>query len=183
MQVPLQIAFQNIDPSPAIEAKVREHMDRLERFFPRITAAKVTIDAPHMRKQKGHAYQVRIVLQVPGKDIVVNRAGPQDPAHADFQVALRDAFTAARRQLEDYARNLRGEVKAHEEPNQGRVLRLFDDYGFIEDAAGLEVYFHRNAVVGGNFADLKAGDAVRLVIAEGEGEKGPQASTVAPIGR
>jgi cold shock CspA family protein len=38
-------------------------------------------------------------------------------------------------------------------------------------------------VVNDGFGRLNLGDEVRLVIAEGESVKGPQASTVTPIGK
>jgi cold shock CspA family protein len=55
--------------------------------------------------------------------------------------------------------------------------------GFCSAIDRLEVYFHGNSVVDGSFDKLKAGDEVRLVIAEGEGIEGPQASAVTPIGK
>jgi hypothetical protein len=50
---------------------------------------------------------------VPGKDVVVDRAGSLDHAHEDVYVAIRDAFDAAARRLEDHARKMRGDVKNH----------------------------------------------------------------------
>ena len=49
---------------------------------------------------------MHIDLKVPKGDIAVSR-----DHHEDIQVALRDAFAAARRKLEDVARRKRGEVK------------------------------------------------------------------------
>jgi len=65
------------------------------------------------------------------------------------------------------------------------VVRLFPDdgYGFIETADGQEVYFHRNSVVEGDFAKLAVDSEVRVEIAYGESEKGPQATTVRPVGK
>ena len=42
MQVPLQIVFEHVAKSDAIEAAVRKEAQRLERFFDRITSARVT---------------------------------------------------------------------------------------------------------------------------------------------
>ncbi|MBC7173327.1 MAG: cold shock domain-containing protein [Polyangiaceae bacterium] len=71
-------------------------------------------------------------------------------------------------------------------PDRGRVVLIArespeDAYGFIETSDGLRIYFHRNAVAEGSVDDLAIGEEVRFVLAEGEGEKGPQASTVVPI--
>jgi len=183
MQVPLQISFQGMDPSEAVEARIREKATKLEHYFERITSCRVVVEAPHRSGRKGKLYQVRIDLVVPGREIVVNRAGPKDHAHEDVYVAIRDAFNALTRQLEDHARKARGEVKTHEAPLTGKVVRLFPDYGFVVTSEGNEVYFHENAVVNGGFAKLEVGSEVRLVLAFGESDKGPQASTVTPIGK
>src|SRR6476620_11336740 len=53
MQIPLQISFPNMDPSPAIEAVVREKAAKLDRFFERIVSCDVTIEAPHRHRHAG----------------------------------------------------------------------------------------------------------------------------------
>jgi cold shock CspA family protein len=55
---------------------------------------------------------------------------------------------------------------------------MFTDqgYGFIRNLEGREIYFHRNAVLGEEFDNLKIGAGVRWT--EQEGDKGSQASSV-----
>jgi cold shock CspA family protein len=120
---------------------------------------------------------VKIDLTVPEKKLVVNREHPMRKSHEDIFVAIRDAFDAARRQLEEYAEVERGDVKVHESVPTGRVSRLYPEegYGYIEGFGGREIYFHRNSVLDG-FEALEVGAEVRFE--EEEGEKGPQASTV-----
>lgn len=185
MQTPLQVAFHNMDRSDAVETAIREKTDKLERHFDRITTCRVVVEAPHRRRGKGKLYAVRIDLEVPGKTLIVNHTGTKNPAHEDVYVALRDAFDAITRQLEDYTRKLRGDVKTHEVPPHGRVRRLFpeQDYGFIELPDGGEIYFHRNAVVDDRFGQLEVGSEVRFVLAPDPGPQGPQASTVTPLGK
>jgi ribosomal subunit interface protein len=113
MQIPLQISFRNMDPSPAVEAIVREKAAKLDRFFERIVSCEVTVEAPHRRQHKGKLYRVRIDIGMPGKDVHVNQEGPKNQAHQDVYVAIRDAFDAAVRQVEDQAQRLRGDVKSH----------------------------------------------------------------------
>jgi ribosomal subunit interface protein len=113
MQIPLQITFRNMDPSPAMEAIVREKAAKLDRFCERIVSCDVTIEAPHRRQHKGKLYKIRIDIGMPGKDVHVNQEGPKNHAHEDINVAIRDGFDAAVRQLEDHVRRLRGEVKSH----------------------------------------------------------------------
>lgn len=185
MQVPLQITFRNIETSPAVEARVRERVEELERFHGRIISCRVVIEAPSQRRHEGGLYHVRVDLKIPGREIVVKRDPPEHHAHEDIYVAVRDCFDAVRRQLEDHARRGRGDVKTHEVPGHGRVASLVaeQDYGFIAASDGTEVYFHRNAVSHQGFDKLVVGEEVRFTAHPGEGEKGPQASTVAPIGK
>ncbi|NQW11254.1 MAG: HPF/RaiA family ribosome-associated protein [Alphaproteobacteria bacterium] len=185
MKIPVQISFRNTDRSEAVEAKVRERAEGLDKYFGHITSCRVMIEAPERRRHQGKLFHVRVELGVPGKELVANRHPAEHHAHEDVYVAVRDAFDAARRQLEDYARKLSGRVKTHDVPLHGKVLRLFpnEGYGFIEASDGQEIYFHGNSIVGASFDDLDVGSDVRLEVAEGESDKGSQASTVRLIGK
>lgn len=185
MQQPLQIAFHEMDHSDAIEARIRTEAEELERLCDRITTCRVTVEAPHPRRRKGNLYAVRIVINVPDRLIAVGREHQRDHAHEDVYVAIRDAFDAAARQLDDYAQKMRGQIKRHEPQPHGTVIGLFpaEGYGFARMPDGTDVYFHQNSVVGAPLSALDIGDEVRVVVAEGEGEKGPQASTVVPVGK
>jgi ribosome-associated translation inhibitor RaiA len=112
MQTPLQITFHQLPSSPALEARVQSSVAELETFFERIVSCHVFIDAPHRHHHQGRLYRVRIEIGVPGAHIVVGRSPDEDAAHADPYVALRDAFRAARRRLEDHAERL-NDVNAH----------------------------------------------------------------------
>ncbi len=165
MQLPLQVTFRHMDPSPALEARIRQRAEELDQFFDRITACRVVVECQHPRHHQGKLFEVRVDLTVPGHEIVVGRNPGINHAHEDAHVAVRDAFDAARRQLEDYARDRRGEVKAHAVPDHGRIARLMPerDHGFIISAAGDESYFHRNSVASGGFDRLAIGQEVRFV--------------------
>ncbi len=181
--IPLQITFRGMDPSGAVETKVRQKAEKLERFSDHLMSCRIVIEAPHRHHHKGKLYHVRIDLGVVGGELVVAHEGPLDHAHEDVYVAIRDAFNATVRRLEDYERKRRGKVKTHEVPVHGKIVGLSHDHGFIATSDGREIYFHRNSVIDGDFEALEAGDEVRLVIHPGEGEKGPQASTVVPVGK
>jgi ribosome-associated translation inhibitor RaiA len=115
MKVPLQISFRGMDPSPALERRIRDKVTRLERYHDRLMSCTVVVDARTRRPHKGKIYRIGIDLRGPGFEIAVGKAGRRNPAHADITVALRDAFDAAARQLEDRARIARGDVKTHRE--------------------------------------------------------------------
>ena len=183
METPLKVVFHDLERSDAIEEAVRRHAAELEHFYDRITSCRVVVEAPHRSKHRGRIYSVRIDLSVPRKEIIVNQSGGLDHAHEDVYVAIGHAFKAATRQLEDHVRRMRGDVKMHEVPPHGRVARLHSDegYGFIETIDGDQFYFHENAVLDDAFDDLEVGTEVRFAI--GQGDEGPTASSVRPVGR
>jgi ribosomal subunit interface protein len=172
-----------MEPSPALEAVVRERAAKLEKFCDEIIGCQVMFEEPHRHHHQGNLYHFRIDLTVPGKEIVVRRSPDDEHAHEDAFVALRDAFDSVRRQLEDYVRIRRGKVKTHEVPAHGRVIRLApeQDHGRLETPDGREIYFHRNSLIDTDFDDLSIGTELRFV--EEAGEKGPQASSVFVIGK
>jgi ribosomal subunit interface protein len=108
MQSDLQITVRDMEHSPALEERIREKVKKLEQVYPRIMGCRVVLEAPHRHKHQGKQFIVRVDVTVPGKEIVVNH-----DHHEDAYVALRDAFNAARRQLEEYGRMQRGDVKSH----------------------------------------------------------------------
>ena len=184
-QIPLQISFHNVDHSAAVEADIRKKAEHLERFSGRMTSCRVVVEATNRTQHKGRLYNCTIDITLPGREIAVGRVGPKNHAHEDIYVAVRDAFNAAGRRLEDHTRRARLDVKTHEAPVHGKVLRLDPegDYGFIELSDGQELYFHRNSVTDGSFSKLEPGCEVRVVVAEGESAHGAQASSVTPIGK
>ena len=176
MKVQLQITSRNMSLSEAAEESIRERVAKLDEKFDCITSCRILAEAPHRHSHQGVLYNVRIDITVPGTELVVKRE-PRE----DLYVAIRDAFEAARRQLQDYMRKRRGEIKAHEEAPHGHVRKLFPDqgYGFIGTSDGREIYFHRNSVKNDGFEALSMDTPVRY--AEVSGEEGPQASVVMPV--
>ncbi len=184
MEVPAKIVFEDMEPSDFVESRIREEIGKLEHFYGRITSCRVVVSEPHRHKTKGKLFHVRITLSLPGGGtIVVNENKHDKHAHEDIYVAIRDTFAAARRQLQDHARKRGGKVKSHHAPPHGAVARLFPEegYGFIAKPDGAEIYFHRNSVLNDAFDRLEEGSEVRF--AEETGEKGPQASSVVPVGK
>jgi ribosome-associated translation inhibitor RaiA/cold shock CspA family protein len=183
MQTGVEIVFHNMDRSPAVEARVSERIDRLERRFGRLTSFRATIDAPHRHHHKGKHYAVRLEAHVPSGILTIDREPGDDNAHADILVTVRDAFDAMERKLKAWADTHGGRPEAHAVPLQGRIAELHPDrdFGQIALTDGRLVYFHRHSVVEGRFDDLAEGDTVELAIAEGDSPHGPHASTVRPI--
>jgi cold shock CspA family protein len=182
MKQPLQITFRNMPTSEAVASVVREKAAKLHELNDGILSLRVTIASLSHRHQQGNVYRVMIDMLVDGEELVFGREHNEDHSREDIYVAVRDAFDGARRVLQDFVDRQRHEVKTHIGPPHGRVLRIFEDdgYGFIETADGREIYFHKNSVLKHGWNRLTVGTEVRFE--EEDGDKGPQASTVAIVG-
>lgn len=178
MKFPVDVIFRNMDPSAAVEYKVNQQAEKLERYFDHIISCRVIIDAPHRHHHKGRLFHARIDLSVPNADLIASREPMQNHAHEDVYVAIRDAFNAVKRQLQNYISKQRGEIKHHEPALYGRVNEIAPpaDYGYIETPDGRQIRFTSHSVVGYDFEKLEVGDKVRFV--ELENEKGLVATTV-----
>jgi cold shock CspA family protein len=196
MQSPPQIIFRNMKPSRTIEEWIRDEADKLDSFYNHVMACRVAIEMPHRHHKKGSPYHIRIDLTVPGEKIVVKREPilshrarqlgetkikkhlEVKTPHKNLRVAINDAFKAAGRRLQDYARRQRGDIKSHAPLQVARVSKILQDegYGFLTSDDGRGIYFHKNSVLNREFSRLKVGTAVSFI--EEPGEKGSQASTV-----
>jgi ribosomal subunit interface protein len=178
MQIPLEIHFHNTAKSDAVEAAIRERATKLEHFADNIVSCRVTVDAPHKHHRQGKLFRVSVDVHIPGGHVIASRDPAQHHAHEDVFVAIRDAFDAVRRQLQDRLRVERGKVKLHEGPPHGTIVAVVrdQDFGRIATVDGREVYFHRNSVLNADFDKLQPGTSVWFN--EEPGENGPQATTV-----
>ncbi len=113
------ITFRNMPPSEAVERSIRNHMESLARFDDWIVRCRVVVEARHPKHQQGTFFHVRIGITVPGGGIVVGQDAALGDAHEDVHVALRDAFVAVRRQLEELERQRPLPLKAHDASEAG----------------------------------------------------------------
>jgi ribosomal subunit interface protein len=174
MRLPLQVTFKNIPPSEAIESHIAEKAAKLDRFSERIMSCRVVVDSTQRRQHQGKMFVVRIDMTVPRSRELVTSA-----ENEDVYIAIRDAFDAAYRVVEERRRRERGVVKTHEEAPVGLIARIFpeEQYGFIRTKDDRDVYFHSNSVLNSDFTKLKVGAEVSFL--EEQGKEGPQAVRVA----
>lgn len=172
-----------MEPSPALEDKIRERATELDRYHPGLMGCRIIVEQESRHHHQGNLYLIRADLTLPGHELVAGRESPKHQAYEDPFVAVRDCFDSLRRQLEDIYRKERHDIKRHEAPPHGRISELTpgENYGRITASDGRDVYFHRNSVVTGDFNRLEVGMEVRF--AEEMGEKGPQASSVHVVGK
>ncbi|HUJ26443.1 MAG TPA: HPF/RaiA family ribosome-associated protein [Myxococcales bacterium] len=173
MKLPLQISLHGIKSSDVLYNAIREKAEKLDRYYDHIMSCRVVLELAGRHQRQGKQFVVRIDLKVPGGELVVTHEHDED-----IQIALRDAFDAARRRLEDYARGQRGDVKQHPGKLQGKVDRLDAEagFGFIVTEDGREFYFSRDNVVTPRFEHLSVGEVVHFI--EDAGSQGPQAKRV-----
>ncbi len=112
MQVPVQIVLKKVPQPAAARAEVLKAAGVLERFHDRITSCRVAVTNPDARHRQGGIFDVHITMRVPGHgDIEVTRRAQDRAEREHLDVALRNAFAQARRQLQDVAREKRGDIK------------------------------------------------------------------------
>jgi len=201
MQSELQITYRNMKPSTEVEKWIRAEAAKLDTLYTRVMGCRVAVELPHRHHKRGSPYHIRIDLTVPHGEIVVKREpslnararhlGERESKkqaevkapHKQLRQAINDAFKAAGRRLQDYARRQRGDIKSPALFPEARVSKILpqEGYGFLTSDDGREIYFHKNSVLGRAFSRLKVGTTVRFV--EEPGEKGPQASTVRVVAK
>jgi cold shock CspA family protein len=199
--IPVQVTFRNLAHDEALEQEIRDRVSWLEQFYAGIVRCHVLLEVPHRHHHDGRHFHVRIDVTAPGgppivvshepslhgrsKDVEAETHRKEEEiqgVHRYATVAIHEAFDIARRRLEDFAREQRGTVKAHDVPAHGEVIELAkaDGYGFIQ-AGEQRVYFNRASVLDDAFDDVTIGTPVAFV--EEKGEKGLQASTVRVLGK
>ena len=112
MPLPVLITFQGMDPSPALQTDIEQHAEKLKRFAPRLGECQVKVQQSERRHLKGNRYLVHVRVTMPGGEFEASHTLGSERSHEDPYVAVHDAFHVLRRQLEDFIRIRRGDVKA-----------------------------------------------------------------------
>lgn len=181
--IDLKIQFLGFAESEAISAAVWDHVESLEKISDKIMSCHVVISRPHRKQHQGNIFHVKLRLHMPGADIIIDKDPGKNHAHEDVYVAIRDAFLAARRKVEDFVRIRSGNVKEKIRPMHAKIIRILpaSDCGFVVSEDQREIYFHRNALINGDFNNLKVGQEVRF--SETMGENGPQVTSMELVGQ
>ncbi|MDX1647528.1 MAG: cold shock domain-containing protein [Longimicrobiales bacterium] len=184
MEVPPEIAFRGITPTDELKARILDGIESLEDVYPNLISCRTMVADDTPDQQSGNNYRIRLEVGIPSKTLVVDRQNPEPDKRSTLEQTLNEAFAVARKRLVKAKKLQRGEVKKHELPPHGRIVRLLTDetgvrYGFLESRDGEQVYFHEEALVDLDYEDLDVGDEVRFAAAHGD--DGLQASTVASL--
>ena len=103
MQIPVQVTFKGLPVNDEIERLCIQHAEALEKFGP-LVSCRVVIDKPHQHKKRGNLFDVRLDIKIPGREIAVSRTPAEHAVSEHAEVALREAFDEARRQIQDAVR-------------------------------------------------------------------------------
>lgn len=155
-----QITTRGMPSSPALEAEIQKRVDKLISYFDNIIKCSIVFELIQKHKHQGKLYNVRINVSVPGKELAATYKYDED-----IYVAIRDAFHALTKQLEEHAEKRHGQVKLHDETLHGSIARLFnkEGYGFIQGNDGNEYYFSITNVNNPHFSELLIGDEVEFI--------------------
>lgn len=183
MEVPLEIAYKDVDKTQILEDVIDRQVDRLEKAVDGIISCRIALERPHKHPDQGSGYRVLVIVRLPpNHEVVVKRESTQGELHDALPAIVKEAFEAATRQCREIRRQQQGEVKRHPaQETMGFVSTLFveEGYGFLRTLEGRDIYFHRNSVLHDDFGRLDIGTGVRFE--EEMGEEGPQATTVAIV--
>lgn len=160
MKQPLALRFIGMEASDAVESAALAKAAKLDQFRPDIMACRVTVELADKHRHQGRTFRVRVDVTVPDHELTVDRV-----QHEDVYVALREAFDDMKRRLQDSARRVQGEVKAHPVPLHGEVVRFADEgrCGFILAADGDEYWFGPDNVAGVPYEHLGVGTRVQFI--------------------
>ncbi|MBS3803610.1 MAG: HPF/RaiA family ribosome-associated protein [Oleiphilaceae bacterium] len=184
MQIPLEVKFNDVDRSQWLDDYIEERVERLDRMCDNLISCRVTVGRAQHSHNTGNPYRVLVeVTFPPKKDLVVDKQGTVGDTQVQLRPVIRRAFEAMEKRIQKETDMRNGDVKHHEEPT-AMVVRLFpeQDYGFIKSPSDNEEYFfHRNAVLHGDFDRLTPGTEVRFE--PQMGYDGPQASSVQVVSK
>jgi hypothetical protein len=131
MPIPLTTTFRRVRGREVLETQIRRRVDKLGAYASSILSARVLVELAERHRHDGNHIHVRINLAMRGETLVIDqrvstrptaRARAEDKArkqdelgrdHQRANVAIREAFDAARRRLQDFERRRRGDVKVH----------------------------------------------------------------------
>ena len=134
--IPTQITFHGLKHRDDIESDIRERVTWLEQFYSGIVRCRVLVEVPHRHHRGGRHFHIGVELTVAGgapivvghepslhrqsknvEDVALTKESEIDGERRYARAAIHDAFDAARRKLEDFAREQRGAVKVHAVPS------------------------------------------------------------------
>ena len=124
--------FENAEPSEAVHAAIGHEVERLEKYQHHITGCRVAVVAPSTKHRHGAVYRINIWVTIPPhENILVSHQPSNDQTHVHVEVAIKDAFAAARHQIEALTQRANGNVKLHDIEAHGRVSKFHSSHDHL----------------------------------------------------
>jgi hypothetical protein len=95
-----QITFHGLRPNEELKREILDRIAWLEQFYPPLLGCRVRLQVPHRHHRHGRHMHVAIEMTVPRHPPLVVA---YEPSIDEARVAIREAFDAARRRLQDHA--------------------------------------------------------------------------------
>jgi hypothetical protein len=142
MKADMTMTFRGLAPRKWVEEEIRKHAAKLDTYYRHIESCHAVVSVPHRHHGAGNRFSVRLEILVPDEEIVVSRASnlhasvkdlgesewvkafDVEGMRTDLKLVVREAFDAARRQIQDYARRHRMAVKQHAGAPARRARRM-----------------------------------------------------------
>ena len=113
MQVPLEVVLKNVEHRQMVEDVIYEKIAKLEQVCDHVTSCKVLVEQNPTHQKSKFSYHIRIDVHLPPHhEIVVKRDSGRN-VHEELPKVVREAFMAARRQVEQIVDRQKKNVKAH----------------------------------------------------------------------
>jgi hypothetical protein len=186
MQVQTDVAFLHVERSDWADAQIRDHIAALAQIYGRMSFCRVRVEQRADNSTHTVPPVVRIEIGIPGrKDIVVSHEPDRLQRkfqRPDLHNAITEAFRIAAVQLTEVKRKLADHKGAarHDGAGEfsGQIAEIAPgaESGLVMNGAGGLLYFHRSALIAGDFDTLQRG--VEVAYVEGVSEAGPVALKV-----
>lgn len=127
MQTPVEVAFRHYQPTEEVRAEIAAQARRLDHLCARITSCRVVVTGPQSRHRNGDVFDVELKIAMPNhRDIIVDQCCDDAPECEHALVAIREAFGAARRQIEDAEHKMHYSAKLYAPTNRGPVAKVIE---------------------------------------------------------
>ena len=78
MEIPLQITGRDFKITDAVRSDIQQKAEKLDKHYDRIMRCRVIVETPHLHQREGKLYNVEILINVPGAELIIKREPDAD---------------------------------------------------------------------------------------------------------
>ncbi|MBV8660036.1 MAG: HPF/RaiA family ribosome-associated protein [Burkholderiales bacterium] len=158
MEHPLQINYEHVVETPALNRQIGDRVAVLERLLEQITSCHVKISLPHHLRHVGDLYTVQCYVTIPGMANLSTRSEGEE-----LHTTIDAAFQAMQHKVEALRPQKRSGKAPHAGVAHGSIMRLVKGLGVIEDDDGNEYLFSSQDMEGMDPRHVGAGTEVQFL--------------------